>query len=205
MQGYILNILRVRDEDLIVTILTPKKLKTLYRFYGARHSTIQTGYKIDFEIDSSNSSKLPLLRGVHHLGFSWLYDIKKAYIWQIYIKLFYNHLRDVENLDPFYFNLLEENTKRWEKQNPKRIIIESYTKLLEFEGRLHKNFKCFVCEREIRGDVVLARGFLPAHQECIIGKNFTKWRIEELFVTHSSIFLNDNEVDSLYDIVCEGF
>ncbi len=205
MQGYILNIFRVRDEDLIVNVLTPNRFRTLYRFYGARHSTIQIGYKIDFEIDSSNASKLPLLRGVHHLGFKWLYDVKKTYLWQTYIKLFYNHLKGVEELGRFYFDLLEDNTRRWEKQNPKRIIIESYTKLLEAEGRLHKDFKCFVCERDIRDDIVLVRGFLPSHKECVFGKIFTKWRIEELFLNHSSIFLNDDEVDLLYEIVCEGF
>ena len=205
MQGYILNIFGVRDEDLIVSVLTPKKLKTLYRFYGARHSSIQIGYKIDLEIDKTSPSKLPLLRGVHHLGFKWLYDVQKAYLWQHYIKLFYNHLKGIEDLDPFYYNLLEENTKIWEKQNPKRIIIESYTKLLEAEGRLHKDFKCFACEKEIRGECVLIRGFLPSCKDCAIGKVFTKWRIEELFNNKSSLFLNDEEVNALYNIVCEGF
>ena len=205
MQGYILNIFAVRDEDMIVYVLTPRKLKILYRFYGARHSTIQTGYKIDFEAVSSAKAKLPLLRGVSHLGYEWLYDHNKTYLWQNYIKLFYNHLKGVEDLDSFYYRLLESNSYRWEKQSPKRIIVESYVKILEYEGRLHKDYRCFVCEGKIRGEVSLVRGFLTAHQECVIGKNFDKWRLKELFDNKSTLYFSDDEVDMLYDIVCEGF
>ena len=49
MQGYIINLNRVKDEDLIVTILSKGRLETLYRFYGARHGTINIGFKIDYE------------------------------------------------------------------------------------------------------------------------------------------------------------
>ncbi len=205
MQGYILNIFPVKDEDLIVYVLTEKKLKTLYRFYGARHSTIQVGYKIDFEIDYTNRAKLPLLRGVSHLGFEWLYDHTKAYLWQTYIRLLYNHLKGIEDVEDFYFNLLEKDTLKWSKQNPKRIIIESYTKLLSFEGRLHKDFKCFICEGSIMGESVLVRGFLTAHQECATGRIFDKWRLKELFENHSTLYFADKEVNLLFDIVCEGF
>ncbi len=34
MQGYIININNVKDEDLIVTILTQNNLYTAYRFMG---------------------------------------------------------------------------------------------------------------------------------------------------------------------------
>ncbi len=51
MQGYILDVKPVKDDDLIVTILTPTRVYTTYRFYGARHSNINVGYKIDFEIE----------------------------------------------------------------------------------------------------------------------------------------------------------
>ena len=205
MQGYILNIFAVRDEDTIVYVLTPHKLKTLYRFYGARHSTIQTGYKIDFEAVSNAKSKLPLLRGVSHLGYEWLYDYNKAYFWQSYIKLFYNHLKGIEDIDSFYYELLEKDSYRWEKQNPKRIIVESYVKILEHEGRLHKDYRCFVCEGKIRGEAALVRGFLPAHQECVAGRIFDKWRLDELFENKSTLYFNDEQIDLLYNIVSEGF
>ncbi|MDP1784740.1 MAG: recombination protein RecO, partial [Sulfuricurvum sp.] len=36
MQGFIIKLSRVRDEDMIVTIISEENLTTLYRFYGAR-------------------------------------------------------------------------------------------------------------------------------------------------------------------------
>jgi hypothetical protein len=58
MQGFIVNINRVKEEDLIVSILTKDKLHTLYRFYGARHGSINIGFKIDFEIEQSSKSTI---------------------------------------------------------------------------------------------------------------------------------------------------
>ena len=53
MQGYIIDIKPVKDDDLIVTILAENELLTAYRFYGARHQTINIGYKIDFELENT--------------------------------------------------------------------------------------------------------------------------------------------------------
>jgi hypothetical protein len=50
MQGYIIDLKVVKDDDLIVTLLCENELITSYRFYGARHSNINIGYKIDFEL-----------------------------------------------------------------------------------------------------------------------------------------------------------
>ena len=58
MQGYIINLNRVKDEDLIVTIISKDSLETLYRFYGARHGTINIGFKIDYEIEPSSKSTI---------------------------------------------------------------------------------------------------------------------------------------------------
>ncbi len=89
MQGYILNINHVKEEDLIVQVLTENKLKTLYRFYGARHSNIQLGYKIDFEAKSSIKSTIPQLSGVLHLASKWNLEHDRMFIWQPFIKLFF--------------------------------------------------------------------------------------------------------------------
>ncbi len=48
MQGFLLQTQSIRDEDLIVRVLTKNQLKTLYRFYGKRHSVLNVGRKIDF-------------------------------------------------------------------------------------------------------------------------------------------------------------
>jgi len=204
MQGIILNIVRVKEEDLIVTLLTQKRLKTLYRFYGARHSQINLGYKIDFVPIYSAKSNMPMLREVLHLGFSWQFERDKVYIWQQFIKLLYKHLKDVEELDEFYYDLLNKIALKLKKQNPKRVIIEAYLELLEYEGRLHDDFICFICEQDIQKSVVLKRSFLTAHKECLIGKSFEKELIKELFKTKSTLLLDDEQIESVWEILQEG-
>ena len=73
MQGYILHTQKVRDEDLLVYILTPSLLVKSYRFYGARHSNVLQGYKIDFELEGGENF-LPHLRSVLHLDYRWLLE-----------------------------------------------------------------------------------------------------------------------------------
>lgn len=203
MQGFIIDIKAVKDDDLIVTILSQNELITSYRFYGARHSNINIGYKIDFELEKTKST-IPRLKDVMQLGFPWILDKNKMYAWQRYLKLFYAHLKDLEELDPFYFNLLENLIKKIEKQNVLRAIIESYLELLEHEGRLHIDFECLICEIEIDTDLSLVRGFLPTHKVCIRGKVFNHKKIKEMFFSKKTINLEDNEVESLFDILLLG-
>ncbi len=205
MQGYIININRVKDEDLIVTILTQNAIKTLYRFYGARHSTINLGYKIDFESQSSIKSSIPQLRSILHLGTHWNGDMGRMFIWQPFIRLFYLHLKDIGTIDTFYFELLEECSRIWHKQNPKRVAIEAYIKILEFEGRLRDDFICFNCDEVIENDITLIRGFLPAHQKCAWNNAFEFLHVKKLFELKSSIDLNEDEIETMWKILQEGF
>ena len=204
MQGYILNIVRVKEEDLLVTLLTKKSLKTLYRFYGARHASINLGFKIDFEIRKTPRSTLGMLREVLHLSSPWLADFRKFYLWQRFIQLLYAHLRDVEALDPFYYELLEEMNRRFQKQNPERCIVEGYLRLLRHEGRLHEDFHCFLCNMPVEGETVLARGFLPAHPGCLGGTIFSRNAIRQLFTEGHTLFLDDPVVSALMRIIEEG-
>ncbi len=205
MQGIILNIIKVKEEDLIVSVLTKKRLKTLYRFYGARHSHINLGYKIDFVPIASPKSSLSMLREVLHLGFSWQFDREKFYIWQQFCKLLYKHLKDVDELDQFYFDLLENSIHKINKQNPKRVLIEAYLELLEYEGRLHDDFKCFICDKNIEKKLVLKRSFLTAHESCLIGKKMDIDTIKELFKTKKTLLLENTEIENLWEILLEGF
>ncbi|WP_333803695.1 recombination protein RecO [Sulfurospirillum sp.] len=205
MQGYIINLNRVKDEDLIVTILTHSSIKTVYRFYGARHSTIHLGYKIDFEVIPSLKSSIPQLRSIMHLGTSWNTYRERMLIWQPFIRLFYTHLKDIATIDNFYFDLLEECSAIWHKQNPKRIAIEAYIKLLAYEGRLHDDFICFNCDEEISSDLTLIRGFLPAHKTCAWNQTFELLDVKQLFEEQSTIALNDEQIDVLWKILLEGF
>ncbi len=204
MQGYIINIVKVKDEDLIVTLLTEKKLKTLYRFYGARHATINLGYKIDFEIQSNGKSTIQMLRQVLHLSNKWILDANKFYLWQQFIKLLYNHLRDVDEVESFYFELLNETNEKFSQQNPLRCIVEAYVKILEYEGRLHDDFLCFICNGVVDKDFVLTRGFLPAHQRCLFGIKLPKDKIKTLFSNKTTLFLEDDEIEILWRIIQEG-
>ena len=204
MQGYILHTQKIKDEDLLVFILSKKKLLKTYRFYGLRHSNILNGYKIDFIIEE-NYKFLPRLRDVLHLGFEWIMNRQKMLIWQNFIKLLYTHLKDIEQCDHFYFDLLDNMTIRFTKQNPKRVIIDAYIKLLEFEGRLHKDFSCFLCDELIKDDrLILARAFLQAHIRCTIGANFDKNKLNYFYQNKNSSIFDDNDIDKIYNIIQEG-
>lgn len=205
MQGYIIKVAKARDEDVIVTILAENNLYTLYRFYGARHSQINLGFKIDFEAQATANVSISRLRKVMHLGFPWITDRSRLFIWQQFTGLFYKHLQDSEELDPFYFKLLEEAEGIWQTQNPKRIAIEAYIKLLNFEGRLHSDLHCFFCEAEIKKEITLIRAFLPAHAECIHAIPIDIKAIQELFSNGSSLFLNDKEIEMIWHVLLEGF
>lgn len=204
MQGFIVNINRAKDEDLIVSILTNDSLITTYRFYGARHATINLGYKIDFEVQHSLRSNIPQLRDVLHLPSDWIYKRERLFIWQQFISLFYPHLKDVESVDSFYFDILDKCSGKWSKQNTKRLAVEAYVDILELEGRLHVNPHCFLCDTDIEGDFTLARGFLPAHDKCIYRDSLNALHVKKLFKNKSTIFFSDEEVDFLWKILLEG-
>ncbi len=205
MQGYIININRVKDEDLIVTIITQNTLYTTYRFYGARHGTINLGFKIDFELQTSLKSSIARLKDVMHLSCPWIYNHDKLRSWQRFLTLFYEHLKQAYEIDSFYFDLIDEASKKLEKQNAKRVIIEAYTKLLEFEGRLHIDSKCFLCDERLDKNVAIIRAFLSTHPLCSNKLAIKYEGIKELLQNNSSFFLNDKEVEILWNVLLEGF
>lgn len=204
MQGYIIQMNRARDEDLVVTILTQENLETLYRFYGARHGPINLGFKIDFESESSLKSSINRLRDVIHLGFPWVVDHQRLRLWQQFIALFYPHLSHAEETGPFYFSLIDHAAHQWHMQNPKRIAVESYVRLLEHEGRLHKELLCFFCDHPVEEDVSLIRAYLPAHPKCSHTLSINREGLKELFENYSTLFLSDKEVDRLWYVLIEG-
>ena len=205
MQGFIINVTRVKDEDLIVSILSQSGLETLYRFYGARHGSINIGFLIDYETQSSQKVSIKRLRDVVHIGFRWIHDFRLLRMWQDFVKLFYPHLRDTYELESFYFELLLNASKRWGEQNPKRVAIESYIRLLEYEGRLHTEKECFLCNEPIEeSKVSLIRAFLPTHSRCAHTYSFSKESLHELYTKKSSFFLNDDEIERMWYLLLEG-
>ena len=188
MQGYILHTQKVRDEDLLVYILTPSLLVKSYRFYGARHSNDLQGYKIDFELE----------------GDRWLLSRERLLVWQQFMRLLYAHLRDIEQIDEVYFRELELCASRFDRGAPKRLLIESYVRILEAEGRLHDELFCFICDEPVEDRVALARSFLPAHEHCAAQKGFEIEKIKMLFSERSTLLLDDDEIDALYSVLLQG-
>ncbi len=204
MRGFILNTVKVRDEDLIVKILTEKEVLTLYRFYGARHSYINVGYLIDFIVEESPKTTIKRLRNVVQIPFDFMFDLEKMLDYKIFVSLLNNHLFDVTKIDLFYYNLLFEITKKMNTRDSKRLLIESYVKLLEKEGRLHKENICFLCEKEINEKIALVRAFLPAHERCIMSDGFEKEKLNLLFNEKKSLLFSDEEINRLWKIMNLG-
>jgi hypothetical protein len=204
IRGFILKISKAKNEDSIAIVLSRERVRSYYRFFGARHSILQLGNLVDFEVDGENSHFMPRIRSLSHLSFPWLYDKNRLLLWHNFLKLFEPHLRDTEEIDPFYFELLLHAAKRWERQNPKRIICESYIKLLTYEGRLHKEEVCYICERKIEENMALMRAFIPVHPECIYDPSLPKTKILSLFKSQKTVFLDDHEVVYLHEIIMKG-
>lgn len=204
MKGFILSVKNAKNEDTIVSILTQKSSQSYYRFFGARHSIISLGFLIDFEVEGEDSRFLPRLRRVSHLSFDWLKDNSKLLLWHQFISILEPHLRDIEELNECYFNLLLEASNKWGRQNPKRVAIESYIKLLIFEGRVHLNNECYICQTPLEQFVGLMAGFKMCHPQCIYSQSLIKNSIIELFQTQSTIKLNDKDVDYLFNVLLKG-
>lgn len=205
LQGFVLHITPVRDEDLWVTLLTPQRLLTLYRFYGARHSVIQVGYKIDCEEERGGVRSLSRLRSVLHLGYAWEADLSKRHDWQQAIKGLYAHLKGVETVEPFYFELLSELARRMEKQDSKRAILEAYAKLLAHEGRSDLLERCFFCEQPLGEEVGFGRSLLGAHPACIHGASMRREEARHFLLCQDATRLQRSELEMLWRIFLQGF
>jgi hypothetical protein len=189
---------------MITTVLTERSIERYYRFYGARHSILQLGHLIDFEIEGENGRFMPRLRGLRHHGFPWLYERNRLMIWHDFIKLFEPHLRDTGELDRFYYDLLFTAAKHWGRQNPKRIVIESYHALLQFEGRLHPSRHCYICEQPIGESISLMTAFHPAHPECIYASSMERTIIDLFFDSGKTLYMDDTTVEQIYNVVLKG-
>lgn len=147
---------------------------------------------------------MPRIRSLSHLSFPWLFDKNRLLLWHNFIRLFEPHLKDTEEIDSFYFDLLLDAAKKWEKQNPKRVICESYIKLLTYEGRIHHDEQCYICENPIGNQISLMQSLIPAHPECLYSASLSKQKVFEFFESKKTVFLEDEEVDYLFEIVMKG-
>jgi len=204
MKGFILGLRKAKNEDSIALVLSPESIRSYYRFFGARHSILQLGNLIDFEVEGEDGRFMPRLRSLSHIGFPWLFDKNRLLIWHNFLKKFEPHLKDAEEIDAFYFDLLLNAARKWHRQNPKRIVCESYIELLEYEGRLYPEENCFICEQRIEEEIALMQAFKPAHPSCIYNPALPTKKILDFFASKKTVFLEDHEVDYLYEIVLKG-
>lgn len=202
MQGFILHTQRVRDEDLLVKVLTPNHLYTLYRFYGLRHSIIHLGNKIDFTIQQ-DIREIAKLREPIHLSFPWERESSIRYYWQQYLKLLNQHLKDIIVLDSFYFNHLEEGAKRLQKEDSKRAILNLYAKLLTFEGRNNTLQSCLICQKPLKDEIVLGRSMVCGHKTCMQGESFKQQSLLH-WLNNQGEFLEELEIEKLWNLLMLG-
>lgn len=205
MQGYILHFNRSRDEDLVVTVICRTGIYNLYRFYGARHSYINVGFKIDFEKEEQIEATIPRLRNVLHLPQKWIFEKERLFIWQNFIKLLHNHLRDLHELDAFYYEVIENFSVILQKQSPMRAFIDTYTKVLDFEGRLAYDETCYLCQGHIQSQqICLGRTFQTCHGYCIGQKPINAIKAKRFFTLKNSLHFDNEEVDLLYNCAKNG-
>lgn len=69
MRGFILNIKSAKNENSIVTILDKNSVTNYWRFFGARHSILQLGNLIDFEVSESKNNFMPNMRSLSYISF----------------------------------------------------------------------------------------------------------------------------------------
>lgn len=209
MIGYISQIIKSKNEDLIVKIITNRKILTLYRFYGLRHSIINIGRKIDFDVDYGGVF-MPRLRNIVQINMPWENDYNRLYYWQQFMNLLNKHLYDVEDISNFYFDILDSYSLYLQKQAPGRVLIEMYAHILEFEGRKRISNMCYLCEKELDNELVIIRGFIGVHKKCAIdNKNSVKCSIKkdnfiEFLKSKKSTFLNNEDILYLENILFLG-
>ncbi len=205
MKGFVIGLHRARNEDMIALVLSPTEIRSYYRFFGARHSILQLGHLIDFETEGEQGHFMPRLRSLSHMGFGWLHDHNRVLVWHNFVNRFRDHLKDLDTVERFYYDLLLDAALKWGRQNPKRIVCESYIELLKFEGRLHHENFCHICETPLGEQVALMQAFIPAHTECIYAPPLDKEKLFRFFESGRATHYEDSEIEYLYEVVMKGF
>jgi recombinational DNA repair protein (RecF pathway) len=205
MKGFVLKLTKAKNEDLIVSILTQDEHRVYYRFFGARHSILQLGHLIDFEVYETYQNFLPQIRHLSHIGFPWIREPQTLLLWHQFIYAYEKHLKDTTYLDSFYYLLLQKAVLHLEKQNPKRVICDCYFSLLKEEGRLSLKNECFICQNPLNETVIFIQGLKMTHPQCLHGIPLSKKRIIDALKRGKTTFLNDEEVSILHHIILQGF
>lgn len=205
MQGFILSKTSVKNQDLILRVLTPSKVLELYRFYGMRHSIIDIGRKIDFDL-VYDGYFLPKIRNILQLSYQWEKEYEKVYVWKTFLSMLNLHLKEIEQIEEFYFSLLEWGAHILDRQDPMRVAIEMGAKILQYEGRNARftDDVCFLCQEKLGDYVALGRAFLFAHPECIQSEVVLKCKMVDFLRTSSTFVFNSDEIEQIWNIFTQG-
>ncbi|MFK5976803.1 MAG: recombination protein RecO [Sulfurovum sp.] len=201
-----LEIVPAKNEDMIVTILTNYGISKYYRFFGARDIILQFGHLINFTIDREfDKDSISKMRSLSLIEFPWLKHVDKRLFWSQFLKLFYTHVIDIKKVDIFYFNILLLSIQKWDKSNHKRIICESYINILKYENRLSPLIKCHICNEVFKDNIAFIDELKPTHPKCSKSHPIAIKKMVNFFNTKNSIFLSDDEIERLLEIIMRGF
>lgn len=198
MQGIILNTISVRDKDLIVFILDNNELVKCYRFYGVRHSHLIIGNMIDYELNVEPLF-LPKLHSTMQLALP-LKSVEIIKAWQDFCFLLYEHLKDNQECGEFYYNLCLRILKRLEVQDYKRVFLDAYSLMIEYEGRLNFSQNCVECGKELNDYFLLGEGFLMYCNSCKNSVKINKLKMKDYLKHKNSSIFEDDEIDLLYKV-----
>jgi hypothetical protein len=168
VKGFILRTQLVREEDLIVEVLTPTHRLTLYRFYGARHPQLQKGYLIDFYPETPKNYPILRLRHPIHLPLGFELSPRHLYWWQRFIGGVEGVTRGAGPVDSRYFQLLERVGRQLIDRPPVRGVGEGVVELLRLEGKLPSRLggHCLRCGGELGEWVTLSWEGGPLCRRC---------------------------------------
>jgi hypothetical protein len=67
-----------------------------------------------------------------------------------------------------------------------------------------QNQKCFICEELIENQVSLMQAFRIAHPHCIYTPALPAKKVFDMFVSKKTVFMDNSEIDYMYDIIMRG-
>jgi len=145
------------------------------------------------------------MHSISLVEFPWLRDVDKRLFWGEFLKLFHHHLKARKKIDTFYFNLLLLSVQKWDKAKHKRIICEGYINILKHEKRVKPLRLCDVCKEPFEEHISLIDRFVATHPKCTNSHPISTKKVVNFFNTNNSIFLDDDEIERLLEVIMRGF
>lgn len=114
--------------------------------------------------------------------------------------LLYEHLKDNQECGSFYYDLCLRIINRLKTQHYKRVFLDAYALMIEYEGRLCFSENCVECGKELGGFFALGEGFLMHCKNCKNSVSINKNKMKDYLKNKNSSIFEDNEIDLLYQV-----